>query len=166
MLNKKGFSLVELIIYIALLSIVISGAVLFAWDIIYGRVRSRIQLEVNQNLRLSSKRMMFEIRNADDIRNVKSDSVCLESASFNLLSFYLDNNRLMIGWGNRCNNPPNRYPITSNMVNVENLEFADLTTTDDSSKNVRFVITIASNSDRKEWQKSQTYTSSVELRSN
>src|SRR3989344_8835546 len=74
---SKGFTLIELILYIAIVGIFISGAILFAWDIIYGRVRSNAQQQVSQNLRLAGKRMIYEIRNASDVNSISASSLSL-----------------------------------------------------------------------------------------
>ena len=169
--NSTGFTLIELIIYIALVSIFIGGAVLFAWDIIYGRVKSGVQREVSQNLRLASKRIVHEIRNASGVNSVGTSTVSLvmDEAARNPTVFDVASGRLRIGYGSSgaC---PTTAPctLTSNEVTVTNLTFTDLSTAGGESVNIQFTITIDSNnpSGRQEWEKSQTYTTSVELRSN
>ncbi len=164
--RSGGFTLIELIIYLALISIFITGAVFFAWDILHGRVKSRVQQEVSQNLRLVSKRINYEIRNANDIVSVGSSNICLDTADRGPLTFYAIDGVLMIGWGNDCGTPTYSYALTSNTISITNLNFEDLTTGDQSSKNIWYSVTIESLGDRQEWQKSQTYTSTIELRSN
>lgn len=169
--SNKGFTLIELILYVALISIFISGAVLFAWDIIFGRVKSQVQQEVNQNLRLASQRIVYEVRNASDINSVGANDICLASgdSSRNPTKFYISSGRLRIGWGGGsadCINLTNDEPLTSNQVTVSVLTFTDLSTVDEESKNIGFVITVESTGDKQEWEKSQTYSTSVELRSN
>ena len=168
---EDGFTFIELILYIALVSIFIGGAVLFAWDIIYGRVKSGVQQEVSQNLRLASKRIVYEIRNASGINSVTPSSISLimDDSSRNPTVFDLSNGRLRIGYGSGggCSTT-NPCPLTSNEVSVANLVFVDLSTSGGESVNIQFTITIESNnpSGRQEWEKSQTYSTSVELRSN
>lgn len=168
-MNQKGFTLIELILYVALVSIFISGAILFAWDIIYGRVKSQVHQEVNQNLRLASKRIIYEVRNASDINSVGANDICLASADSdrNPIKIYVGSGRLRIGWGggsSDCTGLTSDEILTSNLVSVSSLSFNDLSS--DESKNINFTITIDSAEDRKEWERSQTYSSSVELRSN
>lgn len=160
---NQGFTLIELILYIALITIFISSAILLAWDIIYGRVKSSVQQEVTQNLRLASKRIIYEVRNATDITLVEDTRLCL-SSDRNPLVFYLSSDRLMIGWGGSCTLSTQNYALTSNQVTVSTLDFDDLSIS--NSKNIQFTITIESIGDRKEWERTQSYTSSVELRSN
>lgn len=166
-----GFTLIELIIYIALVSIFISGAILFAWDIIYGRVKSGVQREVTQNLRLASKRLVYEIRNASGINSVSTSTISLvmDDSDRNPTVFDVSGGRLRIGYGSSGGCPTtNPCSLTSDEVTVTNLAFTDLSSSGGESVNIQFTITLESNnpSGRQEWEKSQTYTTSVELRSN
>jgi len=68
--RNSGFTLVELILYIALVSIFLTGVIMFTWDILYGRVKSYVQEEVNQNSRFAAKRIIYEIRNASGVNSV------------------------------------------------------------------------------------------------
>lgn len=167
--NTVGFTLIELIIYVALIAIFISGAITFSWDVIYGGAKSAIEREVNQNIRLASKRIVYEIRNASAINSIAANSVCLASATpaRNPTRIYLSNGKMRIAWGGGsgdCTNMTNDLPLTSDQVTV-----AQLTLTNRSSgalsTNIEFSITLASNASRQEWQQSQSYGGTAELRS-
>jgi type II secretory pathway pseudopilin PulG len=165
-----GFTLIELILYVALVSIFISGAVFFAWDVVYGRVKSRVQQEVSQNLRLASKRVSYEIRNAMGVNSASGStlSLSMEDTSRDPTVFDLSGGRLRIGFGSAAPCPITApCELTSNQVTVTNLEFIDRSAGSDSI-NIQFTITVENNnpSGRQEWERSQTYTSSAELRSN
>ena len=169
--NQKGFTLIELILYIAIISIFITGTILFAWDIIHASVKSDIHREVSQNLRLVSMRIAHEIRNASGINSSPSlpgSSISLGNidSSKNPTVIDLSSGRIRIGQGS-SGSCPSSSPcyLTSNNVTVTSLQFTDLSSAGDESKNINFVITLESNADRKEWQKTQTYTGSVEIRS-
>ena len=71
---KRGFTLIEMILYIAIVSIFLTGLVYFTWDLIYGRLKSYIQQEVNQNIRFASARIIYEIRNAKSVNSPTSGS--------------------------------------------------------------------------------------------
>jgi type II secretory pathway pseudopilin PulG len=168
--RNKGFTFIELILYVGIVSIVISAATLFAWDIIYGRVKSTIQQEVSQNLRFVSQRIMYEVRNASDSNLVAADSICLANsdAERNPTRIYLNSGRVRIGWGggtSNCTALTHDEPLTSDTIAVTALSFTDLSSGTDS-KNIKFSITVESTADRKEWLLSETYASAVELRSN
>lgn len=165
-----GFTLVELLIYISLVTILISGVILFAGDLLYGRVKSNTQQEVAANIRLASKRILYDIRNATSINNLLTNDLCLATNEtiHNPTRIHVEDGRLRIGWGggsNDCSGLLNTQYLTSNLVTVTGITFTNLSAT--GTKNVQFTITISHNnpSGKKEWQASQTMTVSAELRS-
>lgn len=168
--SQSGFSLIELILYIALVSIFISSAVLLGWDIIYAGQKADIQREVNQNIRLVAKRIAYEVRNASAIQSITTTSICLTSAdtAYNPTYIYLSSGLLRIAWGggsNDCTNMTNDHPLTNPDVQVTNLVFSDLSNGADT-QHVGYELTIESTGVRQEWQHAQTIQGSVELRSN
>lgn len=168
--NEYGFTLIELILYIALVSIFLTGAVLFTWDIVYGRVRSSIQQEANQNLRHVAKRISYEVRNASDINSLASGDLCLASSelSHNPTRIYLDSGLIKISWGGGsidCSSMINDEALTSSDFEVTDLTFSNQSSGSDSY-NIGFSFTIENTTDRVEWQTNQTYTGSSEMRSN
>lgn len=170
MKNTPGFTLIELIIYIALIAIFIGGAVSFSWDIIYGGAKSDVEREVNQNLRLVSKRISYEIRNASAINSLATSDLCLVSADAtrNPTRIYVSSGRMHIAWGGgsaNCTGMTNDQPLTSNQVSVSGLTFTN-NSSGTNSYNVQFSLTISSTGTRNEWQKSENYTGSAEMRSN
>src|SRR3989344_7372816 len=72
-IGEKGFTLIELILYMALVSIVLTAIVPFAWNIIGGGVKSSAQQEVFSQARFVSERIKYEIRNASGITSVRSE---------------------------------------------------------------------------------------------
>ena len=164
---KNGFTLIELILYIAISSIFMLASVSFAWDVIYGRVKSYVQQEVNQNMRFASKRITYEIRNASAISSVGSSTLTLTMADpdRNPTVFDVSNGRLRIGYGGSGGCPiSSPCPLTSDNVSLTNLTFTNLSQVPNSS-NIQFSITIISSGDRLEFQESQTYRGAAEIRS-
>lgn len=164
---SPGFTLIELVLYIGIISIFLTGAILFAWDFIYGRVKSTVQREVGANIRLSSQRITYEIRNSSGINSVSGStlSLAMNDTSRNPTVFDLSDGRLRIGYGSGGSCPTTSpCELTSNLVNVSSLTFTDQSSGTDSF-NIKFDITIESTADRKEWQLIQSLTGSAELRS-
>ena len=166
--NQKGFTLIELILYIALISIFISGAVLFGWDIIYSQVRSSTQQELQQNMRLAAKRISYEIRNASEIGTISATDICLYSniSERNPTRFYLSGGQIRVAWGGgnpSCNNMTNDQPLTSSDLTATSLSFTDLSSAPES-QHAAFSFALEASSTLQEWQESQTYASSVEIR--
>jgi len=164
-IDNKGTTFVELILYIALLSIFIGGAITFSWDIIYGRVKSNTQRTLSQNLRIASKRISYEIRNsiAVSIPNSSTISLTMSDSARNPTVFDLSGGRVRISYG--ASGPcPTSSPcfLTSNELTISNLTFTNLST--GASTNVRFSITGSTTGSSDEFQGTETYATSVELR--
>lgn len=168
--HQGGFTLIEFLIYIALVSLFISAAVLFGWDMIYAGIKTEVQREVNQNIRLVNKRMSYEVKNASAILSVGANTVCLESQDLthNPTQIYLSAGTVRVAWGggsNDCTNMTNDEALTSNQVVVNSLLFTDRSSGAES-QNIEYAITIESNGARQEWQHTQSITGTAELRSN
>jgi len=72
--TKIGFTFVELLLYISVVSIMISSLVLFALTIINNGAKSSTHQEVFSQARYISERFKYEIRNATGINSVSSNS--------------------------------------------------------------------------------------------
>jgi prepilin-type N-terminal cleavage/methylation domain-containing protein len=169
--QEAGFTLIELLLYIALVSVLLTASISFTWNVIYGRVKSHVQQEVSQNLRLVSQRINYELRNAQKINSVSATSLCLESADTarNPTRIYLNNGQLWIGWGGggtTCATTTNAEPLTSKEVSVTALNFTNLSTGTLSSQHIRYNVTIESVNpqNRVEWEMSRSLAGSAELR--
>jgi len=62
----KGFTLIELIIYIAILSMILVFTSGYAWDVIYGKTKTTAFREVQQNARFVMEKMTRTIRDGSD----------------------------------------------------------------------------------------------------
>jgi prepilin-type N-terminal cleavage/methylation domain-containing protein len=164
--SSKGFTLIELILYVALSSIFMTAAVLFAWDIVYGRIRSFVEQEVNQNMRLASKRIAYEIRNASAINSTGTSlSLAMADSARNPTVIDISSGRIRIGYGSSGSCPASSPCfLTDNLVTASGITFTDFSSGTDSL-NVRFTFTISKTGGPDEFQETQTYTSSAEVRS-
>ena len=168
---KKGFTLIEMILYIGVVSIFLGGVVQLAWNSIYGRVKAQVLQHVNYASRFAGKRILFEIRNASDITSVSATSICLAQtdSTRNPTRIYITGNAIRIGWGGgvaNCASTTNDEPLTGTNVTVSSLTFTNLTN-GALSKHIQFTYTVSSSvtSGRQEYVASQTYEGSAELRS-
>ena len=80
-MNKKGFTILELVLYIALIAIILTSVTYFAWDIIYGGVKTFAIREVQQNARFAIERMSFEIRKSQGVVSVATDVIVLDNGT-------------------------------------------------------------------------------------
>ncbi len=63
----KGFTLLEFILYFALIAIVISSITLFAVDVIRTRAKTAVIAEVEQNMRFGLQRILRTVRQAEKL---------------------------------------------------------------------------------------------------
>ena len=164
----EGFTLIELILYIGLIAIFLSGMIFFTWNVILGGTKSNIQLLVNQNIRFASKRISYEIRNSSSINSLTTNDLCLASLDTmrNPTRIYTSGNELRIAWGGgstNCTGMINDQQLTSSGLVISDILFTDRSTIG-TSQNVEYTLMVSSSSDRQEWQHSQVYTETVEIR--
>lgn len=166
--KNKGFTLVEMLLYISLVSVFITAAILFLWNIVYSGVKAKTLLDVNQNLRFASKRITYEIQNSSDIVYVNNGDLCLlsQDSTMNYVRIYLNSDQLRIAWNGAagCTNMINNAPLTSNNIRVSDFQVFDLSDVSGTSKNVQFSLTVEGKGERQEWQLERSYTGSAELR--
>lgn len=169
-LSRAGFTLIELILYIAIVSIFITGAVLFTWDVVYGSVKSTTQQEVTAVGQLLSKRILYEVRNATAITSLSSSDLCLtsENATYNPTRIYQSGSEIRIAWGggsSDCTSMTFDESLTSNQVEVVSLSFQDLSSGPNSA-HVKFTTTLRylNPSARSEWEFEKQFTGSAEVR--
>ncbi|MBU0671101.1 MAG: prepilin-type N-terminal cleavage/methylation domain-containing protein [Patescibacteria group bacterium] len=75
--TKKGFSLIEIMIYIALLAVLMVAVTQFTWDVLYGGVNAYVDRELQQNARFSLEKMTYEIRNSENIESLSAKELVL-----------------------------------------------------------------------------------------
>lgn len=135
--HQSGFTLIELILYIALVSIFISGAIFFAWDVIYGREKVFQQQMIEQNGRAALSRVAYEIRRAKDIQSVAGNQIVLDNDSSTTTIFLLEGAIQIITEG------AGPYELTSNQVKVTSLSFTDLTSSNKDTKGIAVNLTLS-----------------------
>lgn len=172
MRKNQGFSLIEMILYIAIVSVFLGGAIQFAWNLVYGQVKATALQDVNANTRFVGKRIAYEIRNASAINSVTSSSLCLASTNvtYNPVKIYLSSGAIRLGWGGgspTCASTTNDVPLTSAGVTVNSIVFTNLTPVSALSRHVLYTYTISASatSGRQEYVASQSYEGSAEVRS-
>src|SRR3990167_1597872 len=65
--RPKAFTLIELIIYIAILAIVLVSTIGFLWNVIGGSVRVNVSTELTYNAQLILNNITFAGRSATDV---------------------------------------------------------------------------------------------------
>jgi hypothetical protein len=167
---EKGMSLIELILYVAIFMIFISGVVTVGIEVVGLRAKSRVQQEVIFNNRLVTKRIALEIRNASAINSVSAESISLANTDSvrNPTVIAKSGNRMTIAWG--ASAPcPTTSPcfLTSSKVSVDSLMFTNMSDLGGNSESIKYAITTSSinNGGSKDWWYSQSLTGNSEIRS-
>lgn len=164
MKTEHGFTLIELILYVAIITIVMGALIPFAWSVIEGSAKSSVEQEVSSQARYVSERIKYEIRNANDINSISAQSIDLNTDTNATTVIDLSAGKVRIKYG--AGIPVN---INSNDTNVTNLTFTDYQSADAKTKHIQFSFTIDDNyaGSRQEYDAPAiTVESSAELRSN
>ena len=160
-----GATFIELILYISILSIFMTGVVQFAWDIIYGRVKTQTQQELSYNLRFAAKRIAYEIRNANGytISNPQTLELTVDEPSRTPTVLSMDNGQIMIGFGLSGQCPvTDPCPLTSNAVTISNMTVSD--NSQGNSNNISLSITGQTNGNRSEYNLTDSIAVTAEVR--
>jgi len=161
---KKGFSLVELIIYIAIIGVVMGSYVSFMLNVSSVRSKTFVVHEVSENARLVLETIKYDIKVADDI------VAPTEGNSASSLELNMPNtadNTVYSLTGNIVNqtigvNPST--PLTSSKVKVTSLVFENLTK-QGKKENIRITLTLEyANAGAVEFTYVKTFTTSVSVR--
>jgi len=167
-MSKKGFTLIEILIYTAMVAIFLVTAVNFSLDVIEGKAKARSMREVQQNSRFAIEKMTQEIRRAEDINLAESVfdthpgvlSLAMPEAEKNPTVFDLSlDSALRITQGTST-----PEILFSNQVAATNLVFTNLSPLA-WSKNIKINLTVQyKNPERKEFEATSTLETAVSLR--
>ena len=162
--KQAGFTLIELILSIALSSLVITSVVLLTWNLISGSQVSSTHQTLSYQLGLVSDRIQFEVRNASSITSVTSTTLTLANATAGrnptVISFA--GGVVSIGWGNSGSCPvASPCPLTADPVTITNLTFTDFSVGD--SAHVEYSLSGEITGDRSEFQDTQSISGSAEV---
>lgn len=165
---KAGFTLIEMLLYIAIVAGLATASVIFVTDVTAGRIKASVQERVVYSARYVTERVGREIRGASAVGALSASELCLTMVepARNPTRIYLSGGVVKIGWGGSCASPTVTYDLTGPEVSVTGLTFTNLSS--GSSKNVKYSLTIegATNSVRQEWIFSTTVEGADELRTN
>lgn len=166
MKTERGFTFIELILYISIVTIMLTALIPFAWDVIGVGVKSSTEQEVFSQARYVSERIKYEIRNANSINSVNSpiNTIDLNTPTNATTVIDLSNGKIRIKYAAGTATPLNSEDTTASL-----LTFTDYTSADNKTKHVQFSFTMddAGTSTRQEYQvPAVNIESSAEVRSN
>lgn len=172
---KKAFTLIEVLLYITIVTIIMSSLVLFAWNVVILGAKNNTQQELYAQGRIVSERILSEIRKANDLNTGTSnfDVNLATNASLQLslvadspnnpTLFSVSSGILMIKQGAAA-----ATPLHSNTISVTSLIFTNYSSADGKTKHVGYILSLtkSSSSAAQQYQGSITLDSSAEIRSN
>lgn len=168
--RQKGFSLFELLVYIAILSIVsltIAGIFIY---ITKGRGQSESRSEVSSNLRFAVEKITQDLRYASSVLTPASASATSTILIFNsggsTFSYCVAEGFLRRQAGGSCDQ--NSETITSDSVTMSNLLFTRLENTNNvlgkTMVSIKISLTASYNSTSPEWEHTETKITTISLR--
>ncbi len=160
-----GFTFIEAILYVSIVSIILTSLIPFAWSIIETGSKSAVQQEVSSNARYISEEIKYQIRNASGINSVSASSISLsESLSTinpTVITWTAPNVTIKQGTGATIQ-------LNSNDTNISSFTFTNNISGDNATKNISFLFTAQQTytGARQDFSSSITIQSSAEVRSN
>ncbi len=171
---KKGFTLTEVLVYVAVLTIIFSAVVSLLLGISRSNTRAKVIRETLNNSRRAMEIMTYEIREAKNIYTPTSDfsssagqlslettKYVLEKENTSYIDFYLCEKRL-------CLKKEGQDPValTSDKVEINHLQFFQIATTSTTpSIQISLGVDYKAPGNKPEYQASINTTSTASLRS-
>jgi prepilin-type N-terminal cleavage/methylation domain-containing protein len=174
--KNKGFTLIEIILYMSLLAILLTAFTPFMLQLIKGGEKASSGQDVYSTARYISERIKFEIRNSNGIYAASStfnaNLATTTGAIFSIIGDSPNNPTVFTvstSTGTLFISQGASAPVALNPSStaVSNLTFSNNSSADNKSKNFRFTITVKNSGGKgQEYEASTTIVGSAEVRSN
>jgi hypothetical protein len=147
--RERGLTFIEIILYVTLVTIIISALIPFAWSVINTGTKSRYEQEVFSQARYVSERIKYEIRNANGINSVTATSLDLNTSVNPNTIIDLSGGKIRIKYGG-AGTPVN---LNANNTAITSLTFTNHTSADNKTRNIQysFIIDDLGTSNRQEF---------------
>lgn len=172
-MKNKGFTLIELILYVSIVSIFMVALIPFILGIIQGNVKNNAKQEVFSTARFISEKIKSEIRNSNGFNasnfginladNPGMKLSLIQDAPDNPTDIDVNSGKARIKEG-----VSTAENLNSDNTKITNLTFTNYSSVDNKTKNIGFEITVEGNynSSRTEYTEIFTLKSDAEIRSN
>lgn len=163
---KSGTTLIELLIYIALASILATISVELATNLVRARTKSSVQETVAHNLRFVTRRIQHEISQANGVTLFTPTKICLSSTNLSRtpIQIYETSGTIYLGINGTCATSTTTTALSSSDVVVSNLLFSNTSVGSSDHLDYSFDISYSSASSRAEWNYEATATGSSTIR--
>lgn len=172
--QAKGFTFIEVILYMGIVILMIGAIIPFMLSVIDFGIKNNTQQEVYAASRYVSERIKYEVRNAQALDvsdfdvNIASDEAkqfaVHQVGSSDSKRFFIANNTLFIQKGSEA-----PVALTSDDIHITNLVFTNHSTSDGTKEAVEFSITVEAHYPmaflRQEYKESVTIKSGARVRS-
>ncbi len=173
--RHRGFTLIEVLIYLAIVSGVMIAATTFAWNVIGGKTKSQATQEVEANGRFIMNHLTKEIRLAEAVNpsSTLDVNLALPQSAGDILSLSMQNGSddpTIIDVSNGVvrlkESTRGPYALSSNQVVIKDLTFKNLSSADGKSLHlgINLIVEHLNPDQREEYTATSTLTTSVELR--
>jgi Tfp pilus assembly protein PilV len=161
--KQTGFSLFEVIVYLAIISVVMTAVLSIVARSVLNRVKAETIYSVTSSTRYAVERMTQDIRSAADIdeTDLASNILTVESATGEIRSYQVVDGQLVVS-----TNGATAIPLTPTSLTVEAFSLADRTTVGTEINAVELTLSLASASTnpRPEYQADFSLTTTVSTR--
>lgn len=124
-LNEKGMSLTEIIVYVGVFSLLVVGFVAFMVQLINVRSDSSNYNTISNEASNILEQIIYEVRHSDSFNVVSTQRLEVDNGG-NIMTYYLEDSIIKVSDGVDINN------LSSDKVKITNLEFKDLTSINSS----------------------------------
>jgi len=165
--QQSGFTLIEALVYIALVSGILIVATSFAWNIVNSRTVAFATQEVEQNGRFIMQKTSQIFKEANQINSpaigASGNSVEIEMDDAGTEIITITQNGTNIEY--QYNSDP-VMELNSDLVEISDLQFTNLSSNSGSTRNIgiSFTLNHINPSNRQEWSYTQNYSTTIELR--
>lgn len=164
--KNKGFTLIELILYIGIAAVLLAVISLFLSTVIKSRLKQQSMTEVEAQGLQIMEQITHALRNAEEISNPSpgnsGDTLALSNSDGSqiLTIFDLNGTQLQV-----TELSGGAIPLNNNRIGVSNLNFSNLSRSDTPGLiQTQFTLSHTNNSGRNEYTYAKTFQTSTSLR--
>jgi competence protein ComGC len=155
--KKKGFTLIEFLIYMGIVTFFMTMIVLSAINMLYAKAKIIAMGEVNHNARFIMERITYNIRSAESISSASEDTLILEMspAIYNPMIFSLEEGSVVISRGGL------EAVLNTDFVRISRLNFIRV---GEKGVEIEVVVDFFNPANRQEYDFSKTFRTTENIR--
>ncbi|PIZ99802.1 MAG: hypothetical protein COX77_00415 [Candidatus Komeilibacteria bacterium CG_4_10_14_0_2_um_filter_37_10] len=158
-IQRPGFTLIEAIIYVAIISTILTVSLYFVWNIIGSQIKSGAIIETNQAARYIQQTIAYDFHRAKTLNQISTDQVIITLVDNAQISYVFDrDNKNMT----RQVNQETPVVINTAVVAVDG-QWSNLSTTQSSTIGLVLQIDYRTTVEQTEWQANISLNTSYDL---